>query len=183
MNPPCRGVMALCLTAVVTACGISAQQTPTRVPAEQVPYGLLDTAPPTTTPPSGPTPVSIYLVGPDGRLTPVTRQVPTARPSDTLDALLAAPSDGDIAAGLTTSLVGLTAAVRQSGRIAVVDLGELPPAATDKIQTPCAQIVYTLTALEGIDAVRFTLDGDPVAVPQGDGSLTETPVGRASYPE
>lgn len=113
----------------------------------------------------------------------VTRQVPTARPSDTLDALLAAPSDGDIAAGLATSLVGLTAAVRQSGRIAVVDLGELPPAATDEVQAPYAQIVYTLTALEGIDAVRFTLDGDPVAVPQGDGSLTEIPVGRASYPE
>lgn len=70
MNPPCRAVMALCFTSVVTACGITAQQTPARVPAGQVPYRLLDTAPPTTTPPSGPTPISIYLVGPDGRLTP-----------------------------------------------------------------------------------------------------------------
>jgi spore germination protein GerM len=44
-----------------------------------------------------------------------------------------------------------------------------------------AQLVCTLTHRPGVGLVSFTLDGAPVDVPRGDGSLTAGPVSRDDY--
>jgi spore germination protein GerM len=44
-----------------------------------------------------------------------------------------------------------------------------------------AQLVCTLTARPGVGPVSFTLEGAPVDVPTGDGSLTSGPVSRDDY--
>ena len=44
-----------------------------------------------------------------------------------------------------------------------------------------AQIVYTVTALEGIDAVAFTLAGRPVEVPIGNGTLKDGALSRGDF--
>ena len=44
-----------------------------------------------------------------------------------------------------------------------------------------AQMVFTLTARPGIGRVSFTIDGEPVDVPDGSGALTSDPVAREDY--
>ena len=44
-----------------------------------------------------------------------------------------------------------------------------------------AQVVYTLTQFPTVDAVTFTLDGEPVTVFSGEGVVLDHPVGRADY--
>jgi spore germination protein GerM len=46
-----------------------------------------------------------------------------------------------------------------------------------------AQVVYTATAVGGIAAVRFVVDGSSIEVPGGDGRLVTRPVGRSDYPD
>jgi spore germination protein GerM len=44
-----------------------------------------------------------------------------------------------------------------------------------------AQVVYTATAYPNVDRVLFQFDGASREVPNGDGTLTSTPLGRLSY--
>ena len=72
--------------------------------------------------------------------------------------------------------------VRLNAGVAHVDV--LPSISTlggDEQLLAVAQLVCTLTGLPGVGLVAFTLDGSPVAVPRGDGSLTNGPVSRDDY--
>ena len=44
-----------------------------------------------------------------------------------------------------------------------------------------AQVVYTATELPSVDRVLFQIDGENVEVPNGNGKLTSSPLGRLSY--
>jgi spore germination protein GerM len=44
-----------------------------------------------------------------------------------------------------------------------------------------AQLVWTVTAVPDVTGVRFAIEGEPVEVPTGDGTLTTSPVGRSAY--
>jgi Immunoglobulin-like domain of bacterial spore germination/Sporulation and spore germination len=44
-----------------------------------------------------------------------------------------------------------------------------------------AQVVYTVTQFETVNAVRFRLDGEPVEVFSGEGIVLDGPVGRRDY--
>jgi spore germination protein GerM len=46
-----------------------------------------------------------------------------------------------------------------------------------------AEIVYTATARPGVGQVSFTLEGEPIEIPRGDGSLTSDAVTRGDYRE
>ena len=46
-----------------------------------------------------------------------------------------------------------------------------------------AELVYTATGRPGVGQVVFSLDGQPIEVPRGDGSLTSEPLTRSDYPE
>jgi len=44
-----------------------------------------------------------------------------------------------------------------------------------------AQLVLTATSLQGVDAVRLTIGGDPVEAPLPTGELTSAPLTAADY--
>jgi spore germination protein GerM len=46
-----------------------------------------------------------------------------------------------------------------------------------------AQVVFTALDVGGVTGVLFALNGHRLEVPQGDGSSTSAPLGRASYPQ
>lgn len=46
-----------------------------------------------------------------------------------------------------------------------------------------AQVVFTLTRRPEVERVAFTLEGDPLEVPRGDGSLTSDPLTQGDFPE
>ena len=126
------------------------------------------TPPPTVTPKvpvvatSGPSMVSPYFLH-DGLVTKgAAQQVEAADGADaTLAALLAGPTEVDEAAGLTTALsknVVLNSVTVVDG-VATVDFNRAFETADTRPQV--AQVVFTLTQVEGVTAVQFLIDGQP----------------------
>lgn len=141
-----------------------------------------------------PTEVAIYYTRvQDGEATlaPVTRLV-LARSLETklrgaYEALLAGPSEGERALGLTseipagTTLRGLAVA----GGVAVVDLsGSLERGGgSSSMQGRVWQIVYTGTQFSGVSRVRILIDGQSRRALGGEGLIIEEPIVRpASIP-
>jgi len=184
-----RTLSLLVVVALAPAgCGTPTDGSPRALPVDDVPFGLLEADPVTTTSTTASTgstsTVTLYLVGPT-RLVAVERTV--AAPADVekvLGALVSGPTEAETSRGLRTAISPATlvlAAPVEAG-IATIDLaggftvGELPEQIVG-----FAQLVYTATSLGGVVGVRFTLNGVRALVPQGDGTTTQAPVGRAAY--
>jgi hypothetical protein len=74
-----RALLVVVALVVATSCGVRSDQEPRELSADQVPYGLLDDAPATTTTVRARTvpteSVVVYLVGPSDHLVRVFRDV------------------------------------------------------------------------------------------------------------
>ena len=106
-------------------------------------------------------------------------------PSGSLQALLLGPTADEAGRGLRTAIgtdSGLSVSAVEAGQVRV-ELGESfgATSASDQILA-IAQIVYTVTALPGVEKATFTLAGRAVDVPTGDGTLTSGPLGRQDFP-
>ncbi len=178
----------LCLVLVLAGCGVGTQDE--AQPLAGVPFGLLDpqaSEPADAEPATGPA-VQIYLMDPTQRLTPVERAVPEGEvPLMTvLDELLDGPTRAERRQGLTTAFPdddGVRSAELVGG-VASVDLAQqftLLDGPTQRIAI--AQIVLTLTGRPGIGRVAFTLEGQPIDIPRGDGTLIAGSVSRDAYRE
>lgn len=173
------------------ACGVRSDAGPRALPADEVPFGLLDEASSTTntaapTPAVPTAPVLVYFVN-GGRMFAVVRQVnapPTVPKS--LTALVFGPQEDEVAAGLR-SAINPTATVQARAvdpATVLVDLSpEFVQGPTSEQVLGLAQIVYTATGVAGVTGVRFTLNGAPVEVPTPSGSLTAQPIGRDAFAE
>lgn len=128
--------------------------------------------------------VEVFLVH-DDRLIKVHRDVAVqAGERPAVAALVSPVTESEAHEGLRTALptpIG-SLEVTLDGKTARVGL----PKGFDDIGVPdqilgVAQIVYTLTAVGGVDAVQFIKGGEPVAVPNGAGRLMPGPVDRSDY--
>lgn len=120
----------------------------------------------------------------NSRLVRVGRQ-PWNPPSldGAIAALLRGPAADERAEGVRTAL---TRPVRLAGALAAgVPLIDVTDSFTDvegeEQILALAQLVFTLTALPGVDGVSFALDGRPVEVPTGDGALKRGPIRREDF--
>lgn len=182
-----RAVLLLGL-GIVAGCGVRGQSAETRIGRDDVPFELLEATPGggEPAPGEGDAPVgraTIFLESAGG-LIPVTRELPApVRTSDVLRALAAGPTSDEEAFGLQTAITSGRAApsVRREDALAVVELGDaFFNEGADQV-TALAQIVFTLTGLEGTSRVRFLVAEEPAEVPKADGVLTSEPVGREDY--
>jgi hypothetical protein len=180
----------LAALAVVTGCGIPDDDGATLARPADVPFDLLAEIPETTSStspgPSGAstTKTNIFLVQGE-RLAPVERTVPAPPSADTvLETLVRGPTRTEGSLGLRSALVGddVVRSGAVSGGIATVDLGAgfNDIVGRDQIMA-LAQIVSTVTSLPGVGRVRFTLAGQPVGVPRGDGATTTETVSIDDY--
>ncbi|HEU5309041.1 MAG TPA: GerMN domain-containing protein [Acidimicrobiia bacterium] len=169
----------------LSACGVGAQSAPHRIDRADVPFGLVERAEAPATPSHAPYSFTIFLVAGD-RLQAATRgsqSRPTPRAQ--LRRLLQGPTPTEADAGLRTLLTPDVAVddVRVADGIATVALSHAsaaqPPGSERALAV--AQLVYTATAIPGVDRVRFEVDGEPAEIPRGDGTLTNRPVGRGDY--
>lgn len=177
---------------LLPACGLPNEDTATPAGADEVPFGLLEEDPPqpptTALPPTGPV-TTIYLLDPSGeRLIGVERAVPEGgdlSPSDIIDILLLGATASETNAGVHTELSrDAVTTVNLAGGVANVDLEEEFAELDGATQRRAlAQLVYTLTSRPGVGRVSFTLAGQPIEVPRGDGTLTSGSVSRDSYRE
>lgn len=177
----------LLLTALLGGCGVPAQPSASVARADDVPFGLLDPAPDTSSPLPGTTgtAVAVYLVSEDSpELVGVARLASSGALSSRLRALADGPDQAERAAGLRSAVAGpdVVASVHLAGGVATVDLAEefTELSGGDQLLA-IAQMVFTLTERADVARVAFTLDADAIPVPQGDGSLTSDPVARDAY--
>ncbi len=103
-----------------------------------------------------------------------------------LAALLKGPTAAERSLSYSTAVPDGTRliAYRQDGRTAVVDLSDLPDPDTDgdaEALLALYQVVYTVTAGGGVDAVRVRVDGRPYGLSAlaGDPDALEPPLTRA----
>ncbi len=170
-------------------CGVRTDAAPRVLSAADIPYGLLDSAPAPTAPPTttaaAAAPVNVYFVR-GGRMTAVLRQVNApASVAKALTALVFGPTEEEASGGVR-SAINPTAAVQARAVDPTTFLVDLSPefaqGAVSEQVLGLAQIVYTATDIPGVIGVRFTLNGAPVQVPTPLGATAE-PVGREAFAE
>jgi len=133
--------------------------------------------------------VSVYftqVTDSEATLVPVTRVIrarsPESRVQGAIAALLAGPSEGERARGLSTEIpAGTTVrAVGVAGGVAAVDLsGDIERGGgSSSMQGRVWQIVYTGTQFTGVSRVRILIDGRSRRALGGEGVLIEEPIGR-----
>lgn len=187
-RPSSRRAASLVWVAVfsvlVSACGLAVNASPTRVSPKQVPFGLLHKSPPTTSPTRRGQYVTIYLDGPQS-LVAVSREVPVpVSAGRVLVALTAGPTSAEAAQNWQSPIS--TAAPLTLGRLSTTDITVNVTGAFTKLAgadqvIAAAQLVYTLTALPGIQSVTIRIDGKRAKVPTGKGTLNAGPLDRADY--
>jgi len=169
-------------TVAAAGCGIGAERAAERVPADEVPFGLLAEPMPPATATRG-VRVDVFLVA-DDLLVSVERLLPPGSGlPEIVDALSAGPTEAERSLGLSSSLpAGQVNDVASARGVALVDLrpsfAELPQ--RDQAMA-IAQMVFSLTGQPGIGRVAFTLGGGAVDVPRGDGALTTDAVARDDF--
>lgn len=176
---------------LMAACGVDAEDQSRTV---TLPDPVDPTASEAETPeddPADAVAATVYLVDNDGLLHPASRSIPaTDDPAVHLTAVVNAVIDGPSGAEVATDLrsaipvsVELNS-INVSDGVAAVDVSR----AFESVGGPeellaTAQLVLTVTAVPGVDAVRLLLDGVPSRLPMPGGSLVTEPVVRASYLE
>ena len=186
-----RLALLLALMVVTAGCGVRGDTAPRDLSAGRVPYGLLEDAPTTTStsPPAPSVPradVLVFFIK-DDRLISKVRQVnEPATVAKALTSLLFGVLEDELGEGIR-SAIDPTASIQARALDPAtyqVDLSaEFGKGPSAEQVLALAQIVYTATALPGVNGVRFTLDGVPIEVPTGSGSLTAEPVGKAAFAE
>jgi spore germination protein GerM len=168
-----------------TACGVTTQRHAHVASDDAVPFGLLQPdAPPLVTSTTEAPSETVGLCFVRGNKIAV---VPVAIGSaPTLDEVLAALVEVPDGAprSLHTALGerSVVRSVRLASGIADVDLATVfSSLGSDEQLLAIAQIVCTLTLRPGVGQVSFTLQGAPIAVPRGGGSITDDPVSRDDY--
>lgn len=187
-----RLLTLLSLVLAVTGCGLSANDKPQAIETDDVPADILDPNPPTSTTLSDlPTGfVTVYLIAREGdttRLSPVQRDVgdPTSRGA-AITALLEPTSDQEQQQGLSSSIpsdtVLLDTTFVQDDRELVVNLsGALFDIQGKELANAFAQLVWTVTELDGVHRVRFKVDGEAYRAPNAEGIEQDGAVTRADY--
>lgn len=173
-----RVAVALALLAVV-GCGIPLDARPE--PFDLDPAAVPDDAGPLLGELAA---VSIYLIR-DDLLVHVTRDLPAPpSPETILDSMLDDVTEPEERGGLRTAIPPGTTllSVVRDGSVLTVDLNQefTTVGGEEEIQA-VAQIVLSLTSIEGVDLVEFQLEGVPTDVPVASGALSVDPVGSDDY--
>lgn len=179
-----RLLVTVVLVLVAGACGVRTDDSAVLEDPEDVPFGLLDDE---RVPVAAPerargTGVELFFYDEDEeRLATVRRQIEQPSLSDVLEELLdESPTSSNLRSAIADANATLDAEV--SGGVAVIDISEeLTDLSGSDQLIAIAQLVFTSTGRPGVGQVSFTLDGDPVEIPQGDGSLTSGTVTRGDY--
>lgn len=179
---------------VLTGCGIDTDSSPRPIDPDVLAPDAVDDgqsgAPGPDGQPSAADAPQVYLVAPDpngGRelvLQPVPRDTADTA-AGTLAALFRGPSGDELAARLRSAIPPdvVLRGIGQRGSTLLVDAGEGLDAITgSELVQAVAQIVFTATAIEGIEGVLITVDGEVRQWPAGNGELQSRPLSRYDFP-
>jgi spore germination protein GerM len=181
-----RAVTGLVIAVLTGAagCGVPTDRTPRPIAHDAVPFDLLGPAATTTTAPGTQTKAEVFFIR-AGRLTAVARSITApVTVARLLDALLQGPTTAEGDSGVETATGGQIEIRGVSVRSGVAEINLSSTFAslegTSQVEA-IAQLVYTGTAAPGVAAARFLVEGEAVAVPRGDGTLTSAPLQRNDF--
>lgn len=169
-----RTIGALALTAVATAtvgCSLPEDSGPQAIASEDVPEGLRADSPDTTQPGPGANTRTVYFL--DGQeepqLVPFEREVEEdAGVEDVLELLLVDPDEAEEPTRIPAG-VALASDLTISENTLRIDLEGIDELTGPARQLAFAQIVLTVTQFDAIEQVVFETEGEPTAVPDGEG--------------
>lgn len=174
------------LVASLAGCGLSADEEPQAITSE-----LLEPTERTVTTLTGTTtPATVYLLVRQGdatMLAEVERPVADpARPADRIEAVLEPVSAAEQARGFVSSIPADTVLLdteldEDSGELLVNLSGALFDVQGKELANAFAQLVLTATEIDGVESVRFEVDGEPYRAPNADGIEQEGAVTAADY--
>lgn len=170
-------VLATALAMLLSGCGLGPQDEPEG----------LDVRPRTrdggsATPTDARTTTEVYFIRGD-RLAPVPRPVPQIDEDIALRLLIAGPTMAEAASDIRTALSPQPLAVagyRDPGTVYVTATPALTRISGSNQLLALGQLVWTLTEVPGITAVRIVVEGRPIEVPTDTG-LSRAPVDREDY--
>jgi spore germination protein GerM len=191
-----RRLLAVLLAtlALLGACGLTEDSGPQAIAPENLPPDLLDPDPATSTStaqPSGTDLGKLYFldeVRGEMRLVEVQRRVADSTdPGDVLFALFAQPTEEEADQGRVTSIPPDTRllavpVLNEDTHELVLDLSsEFLSVEGPGGPQAFAQIVWTATELDGVDKVRFLVDGEEISALDAEGAEQDGPVDRSDY--
>lgn len=178
-------VLAAVVALLVPACGDEGSGSPSASPS------VTGTPTPTEGPTGSPTPADTATLGVwfgYGEFLFVTRRTQAATPAvgrAAMEALLAGPSDAELAAGVGTSIPEGTELLGLSidGGVATVDLTPDFGSGGGSLSmfSRLAQLTYTLTQFPTVRGVNLRLGGEPVEVFGTEGIVLDQPMTRRDY--
>jgi hypothetical protein len=180
-----RTRLLILLTAVwvSASCGVPTDSEAVRIPAEDVPFGLVATATsaaPVTSDLAPDIAVDLFYVSGE-ELVAVTGSAPAPLTPDGVVTALLLPSSPSSSVRSVLEPDDIVSVTTQ-GRTVVLDLDqtllELP---TSEQVLAVGQLVLTLTVLDEVADVAFVSGGEPVAVPLPDGTAASDPVGASAF--
>ena len=177
-----RGVgMVAAAVLAMTACGVQPDAAPRDLPEEERTIAI-DVGP------SGSNAAGanrIYLVAPgeERLLRSVPRQAETR--AELIEILFAGPNDDELAAQYSSFIPPTTELIsaRTQGQVLTINLrGGIAELSGQNLAQAVAQIVYTASELEGVEAVQLRVDDEGLAWPKASGETTSDPLRIYDYP-
>ena len=183
------------VVAVLAGCSLRADDSPQEIASRDIPPELLDPNPSSSTTLSesaGTTTVPVYMLKETSgavRLIPVEREVTQAGvPNERLAALFlgatAEEADRGIASGIPADTELLDITTDEEANEVVIDVSsDIFSIEGEALAQAFAQMVWTATerGAGGFRQVRFSVDGEPTPVLDGEGAEIEGPVTRQNY--
>lgn len=171
-------VVGLVLT---SACGVSEDSAPRDLPEDERELSFDETAAQVAATGAN----RMYLIGPGEQrlLRSVQREANT--PVELMNALLLGPNESEIQAEFDTAIPATTVLNDADPRAEVltVDLtSDIDELDTQTLMLAIAQIVYTATEIDNVEAVQIVVDGEPLTAPLPDGRTSTGPLRTYDYP-
>jgi predicted small lipoprotein YifL len=127
----------------------------------------------------------VYFVGPGEERLLRSVQRDAVSVSDLVEILLLGPNADEVQAEFNTAIPSGTELInaRTQGQVLTVNLTpEILELDRQNLTRAAAQIVYTATELDGIEAVQIEVDNVRLSAPTGDGDDTTEPLRTYDYP-
>lgn len=185
MRPPARRALAAMTlwgaVAWLTGCGVQPDAAPRDLPEGERTIAV-DVGP------SGSSAAGanrIYLVAPgeERLLRSVPRRAETR--AELIEVLLAGPNDDELAAQYGTFIPPTTELIsaRTQGQVLTINLsGGIAELSGQNLAQAVAQIVYTASELDGVEAVQLRVEDEELAWPKANGETTSDPLRIYDYP-
>lgn len=177
-----RRIVAVALAAVALAsCGMRPDAAPRDLPEEERTIAI--GGEPSGSDASGANRIYLVAPGEERLLRSVPRQASTR--AELIEILLAGPNDDELAAQYSSFIPPTTELIsaRTQGQVLTINLsGGITELSGANLAQAVAQIVYTASELDGIEAVQLRVDDEELAWPKASGETTSDPLRIYDYP-